>query len=182
MSHFATATAFVEHVWSVGVSSSCLLCFVRVLFCVLNVLCGLVLRLRRGLCCWLLVVVECSPLPDIPAPALPPLAVHSAPFPRNFAVLVPRCRGSLPRRLMMAATVCKCGGAQLVLVLVLVGVGCVLALCLMRFVRFVHLFLCCGLWACARCAYCVCIWHAIAWNDEYSLFLRCFRLFLPTVG
>ena len=92
------------------------------------------LRLRRGLCCWLLVVVECSPLPDIPAPALsplPPLAVHSAPFRRNFAVLVPRCRGSLPRRLMMAATGCKCGGAQLVLVLVLVlvGVGCVLALC-----------------------------------------------------
>ena len=84
MSHFATATAFVEHVWSVGVSSSCLLCFVRVLFCVLNVLCGLVLRLRRGLCCWLLVVVECSPLPDIPAPALFPLVVHSAPFPPSF--------------------------------------------------------------------------------------------------
>ena len=34
----------------------CLLCFVRVLFCVFHVLCGLVLRLRRGLCCWLLVV------------------------------------------------------------------------------------------------------------------------------
>ena len=82
----------------------------------------------------------------------------------------------------MAATGGKCGGAQLVLVLVLVGVGCVLALCFLCVCAFVHLFLCCGLWACSGCAYCVCILHAIVWDDEYSLFLRCFRLFLPTVG
>ena len=35
----------------------------------------------------------------------------------------------------MAATGGKCGGAQLVLVLVLVGVGCVLTLCLLCFGR-----------------------------------------------
>ena len=68
-----------------------------------------------------------------------------------------------------------------------VGVGaCGCRLCVgsvfNAFCAFVHLFLCCGLWACSGCVYCVCILHAIVWDDEYSLFLRCFRLFLPTVG
>ena len=84
----------------------------------------------------------------------------------------------------MAATGSKCGGAQLVLVLVLVlvGVGCVLALCSLCIVRVCDCCLCCGLWACAVCAYCVCILHDVGWGDEYSLFLRGGRLFLPTVG
>ena len=58
--------------------------FVFIVFCAcvgfvcVKCVCGLVLRLRRGLCCWLLVVVECSPLPDIPARALPPPPVGCA--------------------------------------------------------------------------------------------------------
>ena len=71
---------------------------------------------------------------------------------------------------------------MLVLVLVLVGVRCVMALCLLCFVRVCNCCLCCGLWACAVCAYCVCILHDVGWGDEYSLLLRGCRLWLAYCG
>ena len=71
---------------------------------------------------------------------------------------------------------------MLVLVLVLVGVGCVLALCLLCVCACVQLFLCFGRWACAVCAYYVCILHDIGWGDEYSLCLRGCRLWLAYCG
>ena len=71
---------------------------------------------------------------------------------------------------------------MLVLVLVLVGDGCVVALCLLCFVRVCNCCLGCGLWAYAVCAYCVCILHDVGWGDEYSLFLRGCRLWLAYCG
>ena len=68
-----------------------------------------------------------------------------------------------------------------------VGVGaCGCRLCvgsvLIVFCACVQLFLGCRLWACAVCAYCVCILHDVGWGDEYSLLLRGCRLWLAYCG